>query len=231
MSHFSVLVIMNRKELVPQQTFKDDVECLLRQYDESIKVNEYDRKCYCCGNQAMDEIRVESDKKFGSWGSFRENFFNLPENRQRPDMTEKELTDFLERQVKSWKSLTKDKNEFETTALNNHRGKDDPNPDCTTCEGKGTFHSTYNPKSKWDYYQIGGGWSGECNSNKENIFKVKDVMGETFAVVTPDGEWHERGRMGWWCIVTNENENWNDSFKKFVEQYNENYAVVVDCHI
>jgi len=27
-----------------------------------------------------------------------------------------------------------------------------------------------------------------------------------FAVVTPDGQWHEKGRMGWFGLVANEKE-------------------------
>lgn len=37
---------------------------------------------------------------------------------------------------------------------------DAPDPECYDCHGEGVVDSTYNPKSKWDWYQIGGRWSG-----------------------------------------------------------------------
>ena len=37
----------------------------------------------------------------------------------------------------------------------------EPAPDCEDCEGSGTSVTTYNPKSKWDWYVVGGRWEGE----------------------------------------------------------------------
>lgn len=34
------------------------------------------------------------------------------------------------------------------------------NATCDECHGTGTYMSTYNPKSKWDWYEVGGRWSG-----------------------------------------------------------------------
>ena len=58
----------------------------------------------------------------------------------------------------------------------------------------------------------------------------------TYAVVTPDGEWHEPGEMGWWGIsfATDEEEaNWYNEYSKFIDMANKNnYLVtIVDCHI
>ena len=33
--------------------------------------------------------------------------------------------------------------------------------DCEDCNGSGTSVTTYNPESKWDWYQVGGRWEGE----------------------------------------------------------------------
>lgn len=55
------------------------------------------------------------------------------------------------------------------------------------------------------------------------------------AVVTPDGGWHEVGRMGWWGISSEgkaELREWLERFReRFVEPYLDCTATVVDCHI
>ena len=39
--------------------------------------------------------------------------------------------------------------------------KVEPTPDCEDCNGSGTKVTTYNPASKWDWYQVGGRWEGK----------------------------------------------------------------------
>ena len=153
----------------------------------------------------------------------------------------------------------------------------------------GDILSTYNPDSKWDWYVVGGRWSGELRKKdgtpvdegyakdldfssdkeeydehikwwKENVegdgkdlFYKKEYYidryknAETFAticsspharaVVTPDGEWHEPGVMGWFGFSSESNEDglkWDLEFHKtFIEPAIENnwYVTVVDCHI
>jgi hypothetical protein len=184
---------------------------------------------------------------------------------------------------------------------------------------EGEVYSTYNPKSKWDWYQVGGRWSGFftlksgkkgelgekswCNRGEEieedkadqakkgdidwekmlseNFEKYsqkydefeklleedpekakKDAYWEygientgenfeedwkpesreqyllgsvpsTFAVLK-DGEWYERGKMGWWAMVADEKEQgkWNEEFKKLIEELpDDTLLTVVDAHI
>lgn len=55
------------------------------------------------------------------------------------------------------------------------------------------------------------------------------------SVVTPDGEWHEVGEMGWFGVSSETGEqlrDWIDHFhERFVEPYLDCTATVVDCHI
>lgn len=53
-----------------------------------------------------------------------------------------------------------------------------------------------------------------------------------FAIVK-DGEWIERGSMGWWGVVTDEKDRdeWAANYYKFVIQYPNHWLTVVDCHI
>ena len=106
---------------------------------------------------------------------------------------------------------------------------------------EGNLYSTYNPKSKWDWYSIGGRWNGSLitNDGKETnedyanqIDWYKTCM--PFAFITPDGEWHEKGEMGWWAIVDNEKEAgaWEKEFRDFVSTIGDDIVVtLVDCHI
>lgn len=153
-------------------------------------------------------------------------------------------------------------------------------------DSDGNAYSTYNPRSKWDWYSIGGRFSGmlldlETGTNedellapeidflqmaseeKENLLpytemlangfynpeylkrlypdeKTYELINTTFwtrAVVTPDGEWHELGEMGYFAISSEEPEetlqwvrDYYDSFMK--PAIENNWEVhIVDCHI
>jgi len=57
------------------------------------------------------------------------------------------------------------------------------------------------------------------------------------AVVTPDGEWYEKGEMGWFCATSEtaeESLEWDLNFyERFIKEAIEKnyYLTVVDCHI
>ena len=111
--------------------------------------------------------------------------------------------------------------------------------------------STYNPNSKWDWYSIGGRWSGflctkekddEGNPIRVNQAQFKDIDWDymlenriiPFNYVTEDGEWCEKGEMGWWGITTNEmgKDAWSDNFKSYLKLVEDNCLVtVIDFHI
>ena len=107
--------------------------------------------------------------------------------------------------------------------------------------------STYNPDSRWDWYSIGGRWNGFLHykdaepgleeTNEAYIHELDmDYLLEhiPFCFVTEDGEWMEKGEMGWWCSVSNEkSENsWKQQFVDYVKSLDANCLVtVVDFHI
>lgn len=63
----------------------------------------------------------------------------------------------------------------------------------------------------------------------------KQINFSTFAFVTPDGEWFEPGKMGWWAMDTSTEESCKDYYKKFddfLKNADPNWAItIVDCHI
>lgn len=65
------------------------------------------------------------------------------------------------------------------------------------------------------------------------VQRARDAAGVTFAVLK-DGQWYERGEMGWWGIVTDEKarDDWNGEFQKLIDGLpDDTLLTVVDCHI
>lgn len=154
----------------------------------------------------------------------------------------------------------------------------------------GGIYSTYNPKSRWDWYEVGGRWKNMLIINnpynpestiRANSALVKDIRWDlmieeskkhiepyedyiktsfyskeyleqvyptekeymrdmiefnTYAVLTPDGEWHEPGKMGWWgisCATPEEERQFSEKYKEqFIKTANPEWELtIVDCHI
>ena len=107
--------------------------------------------------------------------------------------------------------------------------------------------STYNPDSRWDWYSIGGRWDGFLHykdaepgleeTNEAYIHELDmDYLLENipFCFITEDGEWREKGEIGWWCSVSNEKpeEVWKQQFRDYVKSLDPNCLVtVIDFHI
>ena len=110
-------------------------------------------------------------------------------------------------------------------------------------------YSYESDKEKWDWWDIGGRWTGvysDYDPQKDpqnwnadgklkhptawiertdiDVFTVEHALKlghKTFAVLTPDGEWHEED----YDIL-----NWDLRWESILEPYKNNYAVVVDYH-
>lgn len=62
---------------------------------------------------------------------------------------------------------------------------------------------------------------------------ARDAAVTTFALLK-DGQWHERGRMGWWACVSDEKpaDAWNREFSALLDSLpDDTLLTVVDCHI
>lgn len=68
-------------------------------------------------------------------------------------------------------------------------------------------------------------------SKDEYLKKASDSAISTFAVVK-DSQWYEKGKMGWWAIVSDEKGNWNEEFAKLLDGVPDDTLLsVYDCHI
>ena len=99
----------------------------------------------------------------------------------------------------------------------------------------GSILSKYNPKSKWDWYQIGGRWSNSVPGDEVKMSEIPIEKIETpYAFVTPDGEWVERGEMGWFGVGSNEmdKDEWDVKFREYLKTLDKDIILTqVDCHI
>lgn len=203
MSHFFVAVI------VPETT-EEEVEKLLAPYNENLEVPEYKK------HLSQEDI----------------DFMKKHYQKEDPDFQDTEA--YLIEKYPDWNGCDLHKDE---TGL--------------------YYLSTYNPKSKWDWYSIGGRWDG-CIQGEErpstddgfnfgdehhqltyNSCKVSDYLQRCeedpselpYSIVTPDGVWHEKGKMGWWGISTDEKDDWKGIALNLLETHKNLHVIGVDCHI
>lgn len=127
----------------------------------------------------------------------------------------------------------------------------------------GEVYSDRNPKSKWDWYQLGGRWAGSLQIKEGvkfeepnfswgwNQSEISEVLSQrksdsalkkdianidtlvTFAVIK-DGQWYERGEMGWWGVVSDEKDEseWDNQFHELLKSVPDDTLLsVYDCHI
>lgn len=77
------------------------------------------------------------------------------------------------------------------------------------------------------FYYGTGGRQAYVENAKKNVIA-------TFAVLDSDGEWYERGGMGWFGMVSNEmdRDEWLDNFNRVIENSNDDdWFLVYDIHI
>lgn len=246
MSHFIALVMLDEEEV---KDVSAAVNKRMQPYDEGIAVPEYDAVCQCKEWKLFSEVNlklheeqqdIESYRKsFAYWSAEKEFDYNLDDEDERErfhDEMRKAWVNHIEPHQKRRDEIRKE--------LEPDVGID---PYCDECNGTGTYISTYNINSKWDWYVIGGRWDGffadreagdpYANRIDGNIASVQDAksLGEEklpFAVLSPEG-WHERGQMHSFATVSGEKEqsNWMDEVSSLYDRYPDHHVVAVDCHV
>ena len=107
--------------------------------------------------------------------------------------------------------------------------------DAEETDEEGNIYSTSNPDAKWDWWEIGGRWQGllKVGERRVNSAFVKDIdfsePFSTYAILTPDGEWHEQENTG----LFSSDEEWNKHYKeRFIDTAAPDLMLtIVDCHI
>ena len=118
-------------------------------------------------------------------------------------------------------------------------------------DDEGNLLTTYNPNSKWDWYSVGGRWSGflplkekdeEGNPKESNEAYVHEIdwgyllenKYPPYCFVTEEGEWIEKGEMGWFGVSFGDKpeEDWKTQFKEYIGTLDSDCLVtVIDFHI
>lgn len=81
------------------------------------------------------------------------------------------------------------------------------------------------------------GWSYQHKDFhvSESVFAREDAPACSFCTpfaAVVNGQWYEKGEMGWWGVVSNEKDTWQGDFEKLMNTISyDDYIVVVDCHI
>lgn len=240
MSHSTVTVIIDQR--VSVLDLEEAVAEALAPFDETTEVPRY-RKL--TRQEAIDEERLTYAKMKGNtydqWQLDKEGY---EADCRNPAHLEYLKNEFLEK----FNSIMKD----DDAAWKEATRWEEP----VHVQDDGIY-STYNPKSKWDWWVIGGRWSGRVFNavpvgTEQDFFTKEDftVYGKgqdvlrrldlsegpksTFAVLTKDGEWKERGNMGWWGMVADEKEqdDWDKEYKEILNSIPaEDWIVLVDVHI
>lgn len=158
---------------------------------------------------------------------------------------EKDLADY--RKIVAEQDATKHNLEFCATRLAElestdaeefYQGRLGDYEDDLLRDGEG--YSTYNPLSEWDWWVIGGRWDGAVlpqNRGKVSTYLNGLRSGSrnaTFAFVSSDGKWHEKGDMHSFGVVADEKEQetWNGELIALLEKENPNaYVYILDAHI
>lgn len=96
-----------------------------------------------------------------------------------------------------------------------------PGYSCNVCSGTGREMKF---PSKQPEPPIGGNW--------RRVSEIPKSAQIPFAVVTPDGEWHQKGEMLMFGISRDEmpEEDWDVKLQSIYGDYHDHIAVVVDCH-
>lgn len=207
MSHFYTWVITNEGEEIGE---------LMKPYDESLEVEEYEKECYCIGRKAKSYAR-EKVEKIKSIDVYRKEY----EGKKRKsdywwDVHIKPYTDLINKFAKEHEEYGK------------------PEKECEGCGGTGKYKTTYNQKSKWDWYEQGGRWTGEIKGDEIMVKKLLELKRwkTPFAIVNSD-QWYEKGEMGWWGMVSNRKEEikWRKEVKRILNKNLKSKITIVDCHI
>ena len=108
---------------------------------------------------------------------------------------------------------------------------------------KGLYETTtWNPDGRWDWYEIGGRWSGYIKDAERNVINVRALLSSEHLkdhlpcyVVTPAGVWLERERFfpdGFLSgqIERKADDQWLQEIRRALERCANCRAVCVDIH-
>lgn len=261
MSHFVGVVLV--PVAVPASELESFIGSLVEAYDESVSVEPHEVDCWCLGALARKEAQ-DAAEAVKPLDSYREEFQAMAKELHGGDQD----WPFSEAGRAAWREFIKPYEERERDALKAHPMEGKPDPECDKeegCGGSGKRMTTYNPRSKWDWWVVGGRWAGwisdtkvgdededfrahykriaegfdanlapNCVASERYLAALRSDKNKIpFALVTPNGEWHERGQMGWFAVVSEQKAPgaWEEQVEAIVAAHPHHLAIAIDFHI
>jgi hypothetical protein len=86
---------------------------------------------------------------------------------------------------------------------------------------------------EFEHYFLFNDMDEFVESKADYVQNARNSAISTFAVVK-DGTWYEKGEMGWWGLVSNEQDqdDWNRQFSELLDSLTDDTLLsVFDCHI
>jgi len=227
MSHFSVLVV------------GEDVEYLLEPYSEHLEIENIITK---------EDIIASAKLNLEHYKSIDAEYGDNPEaykakyadNASHLEFVDNEMQDMIHR----WND-----EDWHKHGIQYYNDED--------IDDDGNATSYYNPKSKWDWYQIGGRWSDEIKvkPNSDSGTKgerswtldgVDEKRGYSDSALKKDIDWEhesmksidvfaflskdgwaEEGEMGWFGTSVTTDENWEDTLRKLVDSIGDDERITI----
>ena len=162
MSHFTVGIIV--PNTLKHEEIHSEIERLMAPFDENIEAPEYPGKCWCVGTVAEKYGQEVADREIGTWDAIRKSFHESDEYKKSAsdDPFSEEVDNLWKEYIKEFR---RDWDAAKFKAAQSHSEYQKPRHDCESCNGTGTYMTTYNPKSQWDWYRVGGRWDGSLIEN------------------------------------------------------------------
>jgi len=224
MSHFTVMII------------GDNPEAQLEPFDENLTLPRYMDKTKA---QLIEESKADVESyRTGMYAEYLKDPEEYAKN-SRP-----QHLDYMENEFPKMLEWTDEEHYRHATRWYEPENIDD----------EGNAYSTCNPQAKWDWYSLGGRWSGLIKlkegaegvegspgvfdnqtgidaANKGDIANLDEI--KTYAVIK-DGKWYEKGQMGWFGMASNEmeQEDWDKQIENFLSDVPDDTLIsIYDCHI
>lgn len=224
MSHFVVAVLMNEENnsledlLAPYQ--ENDMEDCPEEYLEFIECDESDIEKY-----------KEHQDKYKTLDEFMEEYHGYQKN------TETGKYGYYDNLNAKWDWYVVGGRWSNLLLLKNGEYSDsakikdidwDKMKELKRVESEAIWDSK--PEGIFKYY------SGIFENDTKETFLERASEFSTYAVVTPDGEWHAKGEMGWFGVSSEDDEDATKWSKGFYDTFIKNAdpeteIAIVDCHI
>jgi len=226
MSHFTVLVI------------GDNPENQLDPFDENLELPRYLEKTKAeLIQESKDNIKHYRDTTYAE-------YLKNPEEYAKNHTNESHLIYLTEEFPKQLKWSDE---EHYQVAIKWYEEED--------IDEEGNVYSICNPQGKWDWYSLGGRWSGRVIELKEGTSGTEGTSGVfdneigvdqtrkgdianinkiTAYAVIKNSKWYEKGEMGWFGMSSNEvtQEKWDAEIRTLLEDVSDDTLIsIYDCHV